>query len=853
MTPERWKRLRAAIEAALEAPAEERDSVLAKACADEPTLLSEARSIIRVAGDTRGFLQQPPAFSDGIRPGEERPVLLGRTLAHYRLEEQLGSGGMSDVFRASDLALGREAAIKVLPRRVRPELRQRLLREAETAARLQHPGIATFYEAGEDQGEAFIAMEFVRGETLRVRLRKGALPLDESLAVSSCILGALGHAHAAGLLHRDIKPENVMVTGPRSAKLLDFGLARSFATGSAASPQGQTEAGLTSEQCVPGTVGYMSPEQIVGAPLDARSDLFQAGILLYECLTGQAVFGGSSPTERLAAILTRDLDVASLVSRGLPPNLAPILSRALSRDPERRYPTAMAFLRNLAALQDGRVDTELPGILAVIDFENLTHSAEADWLGAGIAETLVSDLARATGLEVSPRARVARTLATLGSPANRDLELGLALGCGWVLSGAYQTAGAAVRITTNVTEVSTGRVIATERVDGILDDIFGLQDRIVQAVLGHLRLATPTPAAPRDAPQVRAYELITRGNALITSLRRAELDRAVDLLEDAIRLEADYAPAHATLANAYAFRAIATTNPGDLVSAKAHAERAVALDPLNAAGHKWKGYTLWREGLWQEAVPALRRAVELNPNDAHAHTILGLCCLFFESKPVALPYLQRSVELEPLLGWGWFGLGTAHLSLLNLTEARYTFGRCLAIEGSPKTISPTVGVAAYLAETLRIEGLLEESWRRALEGIQAAEASDHAYRDTFRAYGLCVLGRTALQRGDPDAASTAYGQALAQLRRRTGPRGSGHLMVQAFAGLGRAGDASAFDEGLQLFESPHSWNFEPFPGCTADIGLLELARAAHALGRQEPAQALLARARAAGSLEAFEA
>jgi tetratricopeptide (TPR) repeat protein len=410
-----------------------------------------------------------------------------------------------------------------------------------------------------------------------------------------------------------------------------------------------------------------------------------------------------------------------------------------------------------------------------------------------------------------------------------------------------------VRITTNLTEISTGRVVATEKVDGILDDIFSLQDRIAQGVLGHLRLATHPPAAPREAPQVRAYELITRGNALITNLRRAELDRAVDLLEDATRLEPDYAPAHASLANAFAFRAIATTSASDLASAKAHADRAVALDPLNAAAQKWKGYALWREGLWQEALPTLRRAVELNPNDGHAHTILGSCCLFFESKRVALPFLQRAVEIEPLMGFGWFALGCVHLSLLSLTEARYALTRCLELEGSPEAVSRTVGVAAYLAETLRIEGLLEESWGRALEGIKAAEGSDHAYRDTVRAYGLCVLGRTALQRGDPVAARTAYGQVVVQLRILMNPRGSGHLIVQALAGLGRAGDAAAFDEGLQLFEAKQGWNFEPFYGCTPDLGLLELARAAKALERQEQAQELLGRAREAGSLEAFEA
>lgn len=840
MTPEDWNRLRAAIEAALEAPPEGRDAALEKALSHHPTLLSVARSMTRA--DDRDFLRHPPAFE---------PELLGQTLAHYRLEEQLGSGGMSDVFRARDLALGRDVAIKVVPRTVRPELRRRLLREAETSAKLQHPAIATFYEAGEDKGEAFIAMEYVRGETLRARLRKGALPLDESLAIASCILGALGHAHAAGLLHRDIKPENVMVTGPRSAKLLDFGLARAFATTSTPTPDAKMETGLTSEQCVPGTVGYMSPEQMARAPLNARSDLFQAGILLYECSTGKAVFGGSSPNERLAAFLTWDLDVASLVSRGLPPNLAPILSRALSRDPDRRYPTAMAFLRDLAALQDGRVDTSLPGILAVIDFENLSRDPSADWLAAGIAESLVFDLGRASSLEVAPRARVARTLKTLEAPVSRDLELGLALGCGWVLSGAYQTAGTAIRITANLTEVSTGRTVGAEKVDGVIADIFTLQDKIAEAVLGHLRL-TPAQATQRDAPRVRAYELTTRANALITGLGQAELNRAVDILEDAIRIEADYAPAHASLANAYAFRSIATPNPGDLESAKAHADRAIALDPLSAAAHKWKGYALWRQGLPEQAIPTLLKAVELNPGDAHAHTILGCCRLFYGSRPAALPHLQRAVEQEPLMGWGWFALATAHLALLNLTEAQYTFTRCLEIEGSSQALSPTIGVAAYLAETLRIQGKLDEAWRRALEGIQAAEASDHANRDTFRAYGLCVLGRTALQSGETVAAVTAFGQALAQLRRRTESRAAGQLMIQALAGLGRAGDAAAFEEGVHLLENPQSWNVEPFFGCTPDQGLLELARAAHALGRGEQAQVLLARARAAGSLEPFE-
>jgi len=185
MTPERWARLRGAIESALtETIPERQEAALGEACAGDPALLSEARSILRAARSTHDFLGAPARLTgeDAGAPVEDWPTLLGRTLGHYQIQERLGAGGMGEVFRARDLALGRESAVKVLPRLVRPELRRRLLREAEVAARLQHPSIATFFEAGEDQGEAFIAMEFVQGQTLRARLRKGPLSFDESLS-----------------------------------------------------------------------------------------------------------------------------------------------------------------------------------------------------------------------------------------------------------------------------------------------------------------------------------------------------------------------------------------------------------------------------------------------------------------------------------------------------------------------------------------------------------------------------------------------------------------------------------------------------------------------------------------------
>ena len=215
--------------------------------------------------------------------------MIGRTVSHYRVEKRLGAGGMGEVYLARDMALGRAAALKLLPQDLDASLKPRLLREGEASARLQHPAIATFYEAGESEGVAFIAMEYVSGQTLRDRLMDGPLPVREAVSMAAWLLEALGHAHAAGILHRDIKPENVMLTSDSSAKLLDFGIAKVFAL---ADPEEATGTALTGTGEVLGTVGYMSPEQLKGLPLDARSDLFSLGAVFYEALSGERAYPG---------------------------------------------------------------------------------------------------------------------------------------------------------------------------------------------------------------------------------------------------------------------------------------------------------------------------------------------------------------------------------------------------------------------------------------------------------------------------------------------------------------------------------------------------------------------------------
>ena len=322
--------------------------------------------------------------------------VIGRVLSHYRIEKPLGAGGMGEVFLARDLALGRAAAVKVLSSALTAEARARLFREAAACARLQHPAIATFYESGESDGVAFLAMEYVAGETLRDRLRRGPLPFPQALSIAGALLEALGHAHEAGVLHRDIKPENVMVTGDNLGKLLDFGIARVHEDADA-DPEAEaaTEVALTEPGAVIGTLGYMSPEQLKGQALDERSDLFSLGAVLYEMLSGSPAFPGASAADRIAAILLSD--VSPIRGEGVSAETSVLLARALARDPEKRYPSAGAFLSDLRALASGELSVALPDTLAIADFVNLSRNPDDEWIGSGFAESLATDLARLPG------------------------------------------------------------------------------------------------------------------------------------------------------------------------------------------------------------------------------------------------------------------------------------------------------------------------------------------------------------------------------------------------------------------------------------------------------------------------
>jgi serine/threonine-protein kinase len=854
LTPAEFEQVEAVFAEASGLDAANRHRLLDGAFAERADLRREVEALLAahdLAGgrpDSLFVTDRPHVDANRMRGPMADADKVGRVIAHYQLVEPLGAGGMGEVFRARDLALGRDAALKLLPRDFDPELRIRLLREAEASARLQHPAIATFYEAGDADDETFIAMEFVPGRTLRERLRDGPLPAGEALAMAGCLLEALAHAHAAGLLHRDIKPENIILSGAGTAKLLDFSIALPIGVAPTGDPRtAALRPTVTSVAGLAGTIGYFAPEQASGRALDVRTDVFQVGAVLYEAMTARRAFGGSSLFDHLATLLSTEPDFEVLHSTGSPPGLIPILRRALARDPAQRHPTAAALLRELHDLAEDRVLTALPKVLSVFDFVNHAGDDGLEWLGAALAESIRVQVSNHPDVSVLPRARLVDQLRT--PEANTDggdpLAAAQRLGCSWLVVGSVERRGGPLQMAAQLIEVATGTVAVEERAEGPLEQLFVLQDRLARGIA--TALGAVRPGVSRRGPaSIEAYEYYTRARVLIHDFGKTSLEDAIVLLERAIDVDPHHVDSLAALTMAYGLRAIASPNRADYEAGVAFADRALALDPRHVRAHVWRAYSLNGLGRSSEVKATLTRALEIDPADTEALYFSGAYALLWTDgahPDDAVPQLQRALEQDDGHGMWWLALGTAHRCLGHLREARYSFARAQRLEAAPAHFG-TAGAAAYVGETLRREGRLDEARRESLAGVEAAERSDHAYRDTFRAHALTVLGRVALDQRDMAAAAAAFHQVLAQARGRPRPRACGHFVVQALCGLARAtGMPMYFEEAAGLFESREAYNFSPFYGALDEDTLAELALAAAALGRTEDATRHAARAR----------
>jgi non-specific serine/threonine protein kinase len=715
--------------------------------------------------------------------------LIGSTVQHYRIEQRLGSGGMGEVYRAEDIRLGREVALKFLPPGLKadPESRARLLTEARAASLLRSPNIAVTYDIGEHAGADFIVMEYVEGELLSKRAAEGPLPIRETIEVGLQVADALDEAHARGIIHRDIKSANLIRTRRGLVKVLDFGLAK-FMHESA--DVAVTHRQVTTAGMLLGTVSYMAPEQALGREVDHRSDIFSLGVVLFELSTGRMPFTGGSVTEIIDRILHDVPSPPSSYISQVPPAFDRVVAHALDKQPPFRYQTARELrddLRTIAHdLDDAPRGTttsrmavaglpEVRGVensVAVMTFVNITREPADDWIGTGIAETVSSDLKNIHGLTLIGRARVFDALRNLSSSASANeslaIDIGRRLGATWVVAGGFQRLGEQVRITANFVQVQSGDVRRTVKVDGRIGDIFALQDKIVfeltQGLNLELRGTEVAGIERRETESVEAYESFARGMMNLRLATRDSMERAISGLEEATRYDPEYAMAWAALGGAYTLKGTFLSLHDLVLKGLEMERRALSIDPDLSDAHSWLGSALLALGRVDEAIAAVEEAIRIDPGNGQAHQSLARALWVGKGDfAAAIPVFEKSIVLNPEAGYSYLQLGLLLSWERRFAEAERVLRR--AVELQDQYISGSaglqmVGANARLGYVYYLQGRYADAIVEYNRGISFLTSSDHALKERS-GIELDVKIGAALQRsGQPERAATHFTRAL---------------------------------------------------------------------------------------------
>jgi eukaryotic-like serine/threonine-protein kinase len=607
--------------------------------------------------------------------------MIGQRLAHYEIVEKLGEGGMGVVYKARDTHLDRFVALKLLPpeKVADPERKRYFVREAKAASALNHPNIITIHDIDQAGGIDFMAMEYVSGNTLALCIARGLTPKG-AVMYAVQIADALAASHAAGIIHRDLKPANVMVTEGGLVKVLDFGLAK--LTEPVAGEADSTATALA------GTVPYMSPEQAEGRKVDARSDIFTFGAVLYEMLSGRRAFSG----------LLREPPAPLGVE--IPAGLEPIVLRCLSNNPEERYPNASEL--KLALEHVALTPAPLPSI-AVLPFGNLSADKENEYFSDGLAEDIIDALGKLPGLRV-----IARTSAFAFRGKGADVgEIAAKLHVGHVLEGSVRKAGSRIRVTAQLIKTADQSHLWSERYDRDMTDVFAIQDDISRAIVDNLRvrLSPGRPLVRRPTENLEAYNLYRRGMHSILRVTPQSLARGKEYLEQAIALDPDYALVYAGMALYHAASANIGLMPGSeaLPQAKTAALTALELDDTLAEAHAMSGLAkAMCDFDWVGAEQDFRRALELNPASGIAHFHYARHCL----RPMgrleeALVELRRGLDIDPLsvpfnvsLGYSYDVTGQHDIAMAQYRNA---------MDLDPSAFGPHVFLAIAYQRTGRFE------------------------------------------------------------------------------------------------------------------------------------------------------
>lgn len=725
----------------------------------------------------------------------------GSLVQHYEIGERLGSGGMGDVYRARDTRLGRAVALKFIdPAHDRdPDRRERLLKEAQAAAMLRSPAVATTYDIGEEDGTLFIVMELVEGETLSDRLQRGPLSVRQTLGMTLQVADALDEAHGLGIIHRDIKAANLVMDDQGRVKVLDFGLAKF--TGPEADRGTAETMAQTSLGVIVGTVSYMSPEQALGRNVDTRSDLFSLGIVMYESLAGRLPFEGDTTTAFVDSLVHSDPPPLARLNYDVPPKLEDAVRKLLQKDPGARYQSARELLVDLRAVKEEFTQRPAPSAssisgpgatvrvaapaaptnsVAVIPFTNITREPTDDWIGAGIAETVSADLKSIKELVLIGRERVFDALRILGSGSGSGLEeraaieVGRQLRATWLVTGGYQRQGELIRITARFVEVESGTVTRTVKIDGAIGDIFSLQDKIVYELSQGMNLTlgdSEVAAIERqETESVEAYESRSRAMMNILDGSPQALDHAILLLEKATTLDPNYAAAWAALALAYDFKGSFMSLPGLSEKAVEAGRRAIALNPTLADAHRWIGSALLTLGQFDEAIAAISEAVRLEPNDAGAHQSLARAHWIGRGDlDGGIAALERALEINPDLGYAHLQLGLLYALRGNYVKAERSSQ--LAVEMQERFLSgkeglQIVGAHTRLGYVHYLQGRYPEAIKFYEQEVSALSASDHALKERSLIELQAKLSAVYQRMGALTDADRHFNEAITRFERR---------------------------------------------------------------------------------------
>lgn len=728
MTPERWKQIDGLTQSALERVGEQRSAFLDEACSGDESLRREVESQIASQQQAHNS-SQDPAFGQSAdvkttsQPGNES--IEGRTVGHYRILSKLGAGGMGEVYLANDTKLHRKVAIKFLATESTADqlANKRLIREAQAAATLDHPGICSIYEVGEEAGRSFIVMQYIEGDTLDSRIRNKLLDLTDSLKIASQVADALVEAHSQGIIHRDIKPRNIMITARGQAKLMDFGLAALIGQRLAARSETDTTI-LTEPGLVVGTVPYMSPEQLRGEPLDGRTDIFSFGTVIYQMLTGQQPFAARSDAETITAILTSDPPPMTRYAADVPRELERIVSKALAKNRDNRYHGAGDLLIDLQSLKAGlelkstanvaidRPQTSEPSFdqisvettlkqrlinflrrrrlaavgvatillsvaiilikppwaisnidsVAILPYLTPGDNPSLQYLSDGIAEGLIIDLSQLPQLKVMSRTSAFR----YRPPEVEPMEIGRRLKVKAVAIVRVSQIDDRLAISLELVDTKDGRQIWGAQYDRRPSDVIAVQAEMSQLIAEKLRLRLTRneqkERAGRYTDNTEAYQLYLQGRFYYYKLTEEAVNKSIEYYKKSISKDERFGLAYAALSIAYTTLGANYVPPKQVMEiARAHAIKAIELDSALPEAHVSLADILYAyDWDWAGAESEYKRALDLDANNATAYQGYGYLLETMNRTPESIRMMQRAVALDPLSLIAHMNLGAAY-------------------------------------------------------------------------------------------------------------------------------------------------------------------------------------------------